>query len=212
MVPGTPPHGSGPVGELVGWWQRSHLAFVAAVLGGFVLLAFGFRWATKSPGEPAPSPTPGSVQLQAQGTRVVIRHQGQQQVELRARRAQVSPDFRRAQLEGVRGATLFREGRPYLRVRADRLVFDRTTQNFEATGRVEVTSPEGDWLRSSYMVYRNDRAMLAFPRGVEFQLGGHRARARTLRLFVLDQTVEMEGDVDVVLDLRAVSTPVPNRP
>ncbi len=143
---------------------------------------------------------------------MVVRHRGRPQAELRAERARVSPDFRRAQLEGVRRAAVLREGRPYLWVRADRVVFDRVTQNFEATGRVEVTSPEGDWLRAPYMVYRSDRAVLAFPRGVEFQLGGHHARARTLRLFVLEQTVEMEGDVDVVLDLRALPPSEPKTP
>lgn len=186
-------------------WSR--LAFGAVVAGGSALLGLGFWWATQGQLPPAPSQTAGPVQLQAEGARVVVRHRGQKQVELRAERARVSPDFRRAQLEGVRRAQVLRDGRPYLWVRADRVVFDRVTQNFEATGDVEVTSPGGDWLRASYMVYRNDRAVLAFPRGVEFQLGGHRARARTLRLFVLDQTVEMEGDVDVVLDLRSLPTP-----
>jgi hypothetical protein len=56
------------------------------------------------------------------------------------------------------------------------------------------------------MVYINERAVLAFPRGVEFQLGDNRARARSLRFHILQQTVEMEGG-DIQLDVRALPTP-----
>jgi len=179
------------------------------ILVFFGLLAVGFVWALRlEPGPRPPQPTPQvPVQLQAEETRLVIRHKGSAQVDLRARRVEVTPDQQRATLQDVQRATVFREGREFLRVRADRIVLNRKTNNFMATGGVEVTSTDGDWLRAPSLVYRNAEGVLVFPEGVEFQIRGNRARARTLRYYVQRDVVEMEGSVDVQLDLRTLPQP-----
>lgn len=179
------------------------------VLVLFGLLGVGFVWALwLEPGPKSPAPTPQvPVQLRAEETRLVIRHKGSPQVDLRARRVEVTPDQQRATLQDVQRATVFREGREFLRVRADRIVLNRKTNNFMASGGVEVTSPEGDWLRAPSLVYRNEEAVLVFPEGVEFQIRGNRARARVLRYYVQRDVVEMEGSVDVQLDLRTLPQP-----
>lgn len=175
----------------------------------FGLLAVGFvRVVWLEPGPQPPAPTPQvPVQLRAEKTRLVIRHKGSPQVDLHARLVEVTPDQQRATLQDVQRATVFREGREFLRVRADRIVLNRRTNNFVATGGVEVTSPEGDWLRAPSLLYRNEEAVLVFPEGVEFQIRGNRARARTLRYYVQRDVVEMEGQVDVQLDLRTLPQP-----
>lgn len=147
------------------------------------------------------------VQLEAAEARIVIRHKGDPQVELRAEEVRVDTDLQRATFDRVRRATVYREGRETLYIAARRIVFNRQTSNFVATGEVLVTSPDGDWLRSEYMIYLNDRAVLAFPKGVEFQIGTTRARATRLRYHVLTETVEMEQGADVTLDLRSLPTP-----
>ncbi len=134
---------------------------------------------------------------------------GSSRVDLQARRVEVSPDLMSATLEDVRRAVVFREGREFLYVKAQRIVLNRQTQNFVATGGVEVTSPKGDWLRAPELVYHNDRAVLSFPKGVEFQLGSTRARVRSLRYFVKQDVVEMEGGVDLQLDTRQLPSPTP---
>lgn len=181
---------------------------LAAATAG--LLAAGYLWAVQSSradGTVAPPAPP--VRLEARETRVVVRHEGKPQVDLQAERVEVSPDLMSATLEDVRRAVVFREGREFLYVRAQRIVLNRQTQNFLATGGVEVTSPKGDWLRAPELVYHNDRAVLSFPKGVEFQLGKTRAKVRSLRYFVQQDVVEMEGGVDLQLDVRDLATPSP---
>jgi LPS export ABC transporter protein LptC len=188
----------------LGFGKFSRALLIAVAVG---LLVFGFVWAMRSPASPEAQATPQPpVQLRAEQARIVIRHRGEPQVDLRSERVKVAPDLQRATLESVDRAKVFREGQEFLNIRADRIVLNRQTNNFEASGNVEVTSPNGDWLRAPYMVYINERAVLAFPRGVEFQLGGNRARVRSLRFHILQQTVEMEGG-DIQLDVRALPTP-----
>lgn len=179
-------------------------------LAGLALLGAGYLWAAGVAREQAPQPqAPLPVRLEAQQTRLVVRHEGKPQVDLQAQRVEVSPDLLTATLEDVRRAVVFRDGQEFLYVRARRVVLNRSTQNFVATGGVEVTSPRGDWLRAPELVYQNDRAVLSFPKGVEFQLGKTRAKVRALRYFVKQDVVEMEGGVDLQLDVRELPTPRP---
>ena len=184
------------------WRWTARAAALLALLGA------GYLWAarTAQTDQPAAAP-PAPVRLEAQRTRLVIRHQGRPQVDLRAQRVEVSPDLMTATLQDVRRAVVFREGREFLYVHARRIVLNRQTQNFVATGGVEVTSPKGDWLKAPELVYHNDRAVLAFPKGAEFQLGRTRARVRSLRYFVRQDVVEMEGGVDLQLDVRELPSP-----
>lgn len=174
------------------------------------LAAAGYLWAAHGARTEAPASQPSPpVRLEARQARVVVRHEGKPQVDLEAQRVEVSPDLMSATLEDVRRAVVFREGQEFLYVRARRIVLNRQTQNFVATGGVEVTSPKGDWLRAPELVYHNDRAVLSFPKGVEFQLGKTRARVRSLRYFVKQDVVEMEGGVDLQLDVRELPSPSP---
>ncbi len=187
-------------------WRWAGWALVMVALAGA-----GYLWAVRSArtDQPAAVP-PAPVRLEAQQTRLVVRHEGRPQVDLQAQRVEVSPDLMSATLEDVRRAVVFREGQEFLYVRARRIVLNRQTQNFVATGGVEVTSPKGDWLKAPELVYHNDRAVLSFPRGVEFQLGKTRARVRSLRYFVKQDVVEMDGGVDLQLDVRELSSPQPS--
>lgn len=189
--------------------MRANLRRVLWALAGLGLLATGYLWAARSDRAEPPIPQSVPVRLEAHQTRVVVRHQGRPQVDLQARQVEVSPDLTRATLEEVRRAVVYREGQEFLYVRARRIVLNRQTQNFVATGGVEVTSPKGDWLRAPELVYVNDRAVLSFPKGVEFQLGKTRARVKSLRYFVKQDVVEMEGGVDLQLDVRELQTPAP---
>ncbi|MDR7400110.1 MAG: hypothetical protein QN144_12485 [Armatimonadota bacterium] len=187
-------------------WRRAGGALVLAGLVGA-----GYLWAAGSARTDQPAAVPSApVRLEARQTRLVVRHEGRPQVELQAQRVEVSPDLMRATLEDVRRAVVFREGQEFLYVRARRIVLNRSTQNFVATGGVEVTSPKGDWLKAPELVYHNDRAVLSFPKGAEFQLGKTRARVRSLRYFVQQDVVEMEGGVDLQLDVRELPSPAPS--
>ena len=179
-----------------------------AAVTALAFLAAGFAWAMRyDPTEEAHrSPTP-TVSPEARGARVVVRDKGQPRVDLQARAARLTPDQSQATLEGVERAVVFKDGKEYLRVRAARIVFDRRTQNFVAMGGVEVTSPKGDWLRAPQMAYDDAAGVLTFSQGVEFRVGNHRARAQTLRYRVQDDTVELEGQVDVQFDQRSVRRP-----
>lgn len=176
-----------------------------AAVAALAFLAAGFAWAMRyDPADEARAlPTP-SVSPEARGARVVVRDKGQPRVDLQARTARMTPDQSQATLEDVQRAVVFKDGKEYLRVRAARIVFDRRTQNFVAMGGVEVTSPKGDWLRAPQMAYDDAAGVLTFSQGVEFRVGGHRARARSLRYRVQDETVELEGEVDVQFDQRSV--------
>lgn len=189
--------------------MRANVRTLVWAVAGLGLLATGYLWAARSDRAEAPAPQSVPVRLGAHQTRVVVRHQGKPQVDLQARQVAVSPDLTRATLEDVRRAVVYREGQEFLYVRARRIVLNRQTQNFVATGGVEVTSPKGDWLRAPELVYVNDRAVLSFPKGVEFQLGKTRARVKSLRYFVKQDVVEMEGGVDLQLDVRELQTPAP---
>jgi len=188
-------------------WRRTGGALVLVGLVGA-----GYLWAARSARTDQPAAVPSApVRLEARQTRLMVRHEGRPQVDLQALRVEVSPDLMRATLEDVRRAVVFREGQEFLYVRAQRIVLNRQTQNFVATGGVEVTSPKGDWLKAPELVYHNDRAVLSFPKGVEFQLGKTRARVRSLRYFVKQDVVEMEGGVDLQLDVRGLPSPTPSR-
>lgn len=187
-------------------WRWAGWALLLVALAGA-----GYLWAARSARTDQPVAFPSApVRLEAQQTRLVVRHEGRPQVDLQAQRVEVSPDLMSATLEDVRRAVVFREGQEFLYVRARRIVLNRSTQNFVATGGVEVTSPKGDWLKAPELVYHNDRAVLSFPKGVEFQLGKTRARVRSLRYFVKQDVVEMEGGVDLQLDVRGLPSPAPS--
>ncbi|GBD29367.1 hypothetical protein HRbin32_00455 [bacterium HR32] len=187
-------------------WRRAGGALALAALAGA-----GYLWAARSARTDQSVAVPSApVRLEARQTRLVVRHEGRPQVDLQAQRVEVSPDLMSATLEDVRRAVVFREGQEFLYVRARRIVLNRQTQNFVATGGVEVTSPKGDWLRAPELVYHNDRAVLSFPKGVEFQLGKTQARVRSLRYFVKQDVVEMEGGVDLQLDVRGQPSPTPS--
>ncbi len=178
---------------------------------GLALLGAGYLWAATASREDH-RPTSGTpVRLEAEKTRLVVRHGGKPQVDLRAQRVQISPDLMRVSLEDVGRAVVFRESEEFLYVKAARVVLNRQTQNFVATGGVQVTSPRGDWLRAPELIYQNDRAVLSFPKGVEFQLGNSRAKVRSLRYFVKQDVVEMEGGVDLQLDTRQLPISSPSR-
>lgn len=182
----------------------NRLGWVAGVL---VLLGAGYLWAARTP---VPSPPPQAPQpVQAVGTKLVVRQRGSPQVALQAQKVTTTPDLSRATLEGIGRAVVYREGKEFLRVRAQRIVFNRKTQNFVAEGGVEVASPDGDWLRAPRMVYLNEAAVLDFPEGAEFQMQNHQARVRRLRYYVRQDVVEMSGGADVLLDLQKLSTPAP---
>ncbi len=179
-------------------------------VGVAAVLVAGFAWAMRAdvPPPPAPQPTP-PVTLKATSPRVVVRHRGTPQVDLRAREAEVTPDQKQATLLDVGRAVVFRDGKEFLKVRARRIVLNRQTGNFVATDGVEITAPNGDWLRAPEVAYDNTRSVLVFPKGVEFQIKGNHARARTLRYYVQKDVVEMEGDVDIRIDVRSLPSPLP---
>ncbi len=182
---------------------------VWAGVGGVAALVAGFAWAMRTePALPQSAAAPQvPVTLKATEMRVVVRHRGTAQVDLRAQEAEAAADQKLATLKGVGRAVVFRDGKEFLTVRAQRIVLNRQTQNFVATGGVEITAPNGDWLRAPEVVYDNAASVLVFRRGVEFQIGENRARARTLRYHVQRDVVEVEGDVDVQLDVRSVTPP-----
>lgn len=180
------------------------LGWVAGVL---VLLGAGYLWAARTP-PPSPRSEPPQP-VQAMGTKMAVRHRGTPQVTLEARKITTTPDLSRATLEGVGRAVVYREGKEFLRVQAQRIVFNRKTQNFVAEGGVEVASPDGDWLRAPRMVYLNEQAILDFPEGAEFEFRGKRAKVARLKYYVRQDVVEMSGGAEVELDVRELPTPNP---
>jgi hypothetical protein len=61
-------------------------------LAGLALLGAGYLWAAGVAREQAPQPqAPLPVRLEAQQTRLVVRHEGKPQVDLQAQRVEVSP-------------------------------------------------------------------------------------------------------------------------
>jgi hypothetical protein len=53
--------------------------------------------------------------------------------------AQLSPDGSTGTVEGVRDGVVFKHGKPYLRVSAERITIDTLSLNFTAIGKVTVT-------------------------------------------------------------------------
>jgi LPS export ABC transporter protein LptC len=172
------------------------------------LLAAGLVWAFRTASSPEAQGVPQpAVQLKGEQTRVVVRHKGDPQVDLSAEEVQVTQDLQSVIFDRVERAAVFREGREFLYLSARQIVLNRLTNDFVAVGDVLVTSPSGDWLRSDYMQYLNEGAVLSFPRGVTYQLGGTTGRAKSLRYHVNSETIEMGGGVEVIIDTRSLPTP-----
>jgi hypothetical protein len=65
------------------------------------------------------------------------------------RSAQLSPDGSNGTVEGVRNGTIFKAGKPYLKITAQRITIDTLSLNFTAIGKVTVTML-GDPLKRSF--------------------------------------------------------------
>ncbi|HTX55984.1 MAG TPA: hypothetical protein VMD47_02680 [Candidatus Acidoferrales bacterium] len=92
------------------------------------------------------------------------------------RDAQLSPDGTTGTVEGVRDGVIFKRGKPYLKISAERISIDTLSLNFTAVGKVTVTMI-GDPLKRSFdtdlVVWTNGAKQLEMQHPSYLHSAGH---------------------------------------
>ena len=90
--------------------------------------------------------------------------------------AQLSPDGTTGTVEGVRNGVVFKHGKPYLKITAERISVDTMSLNFTAIGKVTVTLI-GDPLKRSFdtdlVIWTNSTKMLEMQHPSYLHAQGH---------------------------------------
>lgn len=172
--------------------------FVAALVG-----VSGLFWIARR--EPGPSPdrqAPAPHAIEGRAAKIVLRHQGEKQVEVTAGRVEVSRDLYQARFQDAMSAIVYDRGEISARIRADELVLDRQTNDFVVKGRIELTSAAGDRLVASEARWLHNKQRLLFTSGVWLRVGESEIGAAQLTVDAGLRVFELSGDVDITFPLK----------
>ncbi|HUA09047.1 MAG TPA: hypothetical protein VMA98_07200 [Candidatus Acidoferrales bacterium] len=142
--------------------RRFNWRWVAGIAGGALLIwiVVGVILA----GRNIPPLPPDQVGITLRGGRVQGNRIATKSWSFDYQDAQLSPDGTNGTIEGVRDGVVYKKGKPYLRITAERITIDTLSLNFTAIGKVTITLV-GDPLKRSFdtdlVVWTNSTKMLA---------------------------------------------------
>jgi hypothetical protein len=130
-------------------------ALVIYLIAGIVVAGFG-----------TPPLPPDQMGITLKGGRVLGNRITTKSWSFTYREAQLSPDGTNGTVEGVRDGIVFKHGKPYLKIDAERISVDTSTLNFTAVGKVTVTLIDDPLARSfdtDLVMWSNTTKLLQMP-------------------------------------------------
>lgn len=103
---------------------------------------------------------------------LLVRREGQPLWELSAKRVVVAPDGSSTTATGIGKGTLFRDGKPFIKLSAPQVRLSSLTNDLQASGGVVANGPNGFSFRTSQALWRNQRKIVDCPRPVVAHLKG----------------------------------------
>ncbi|HVF11322.1 MAG TPA: LPS export ABC transporter periplasmic protein LptC [Abditibacteriaceae bacterium] len=152
-------------------------ATVAGVLAAVVFLGW-WLW----PGDEGAhrSVAPDAPAIEVEGAQsIIVREQGRKVWEFAAERIVVSANRAYVTATNVRRGVFYRDGRPYLHLRARSVRLNQQTRDLVASGTVEASGPDGFSVRTERAAWQHRLRRLQCPvavratlRGLTFQTSG----------------------------------------
>ena len=174
--------------------RTSRLSLWLAVPLGAALL-----WATWL-GEDAPPPRAQQTQtpLEIENlTSFVVRKDGQKQWEIAARKVEVSPRGDQTTAVEVSKATLFREGKPFVSLRAPKVRLANSSNNLEATGGVTGSGPDGFSFHTPIARWINRQKLVHCPQPVRARLREFEVVAPALEFRPAQQRLDVKKPLEL---------------
>jgi len=154
--------------------SRLHVLFIlvsfAALLVGGVFLT---RWLAEESENIAQSEdktTPSIEIVNAQS--MILREDGKKVFEVSAQRITISPDHHYVDAWKVDKGVMFRDGKPFLQIAADKVRINQQSRDMVATGLVKAHGADGFSLRTKQANWRHFKKILLCPKPVDATLRG----------------------------------------
>lgn len=170
----------GAVRHMRDYFMKRNWRVVPSFAFALVLVALGVwkgpalrRWLSdndtlsKAPATAQPSVVAEGAQ------RIVVRDTaGRKAWEFAARRIVVSPDKVYCTATDVSRAVVYRDGRPFLKLKAQQVRLNQQTRDLEATGTVDASGPDGLTVRTQHATWAHETQRLTCPGDVRATLRG----------------------------------------
>lgn len=179
------------------WRWKRWLALAGAALG--VYLVVGIVLAGRGT---IPTP-PANVPLRFHGGAVRGNRITTKSWSFDYTRAQLSPDGTRGSVEGVRDGLVFRNGKPYLKISAQKVTLNLQSLDFTAIGRVHVEYVHDKQKRSfdtDLVIWTNDAKLMRMPHPAYIHSGTQTLRVDGISLDFDANTFhigKLSGGVDI---------------
>lgn len=198
--------GAGADGEARSSRRRRAGGFVILAVAAALALAGVWWWfgglpaapwgagAGEAPGRPDGQPprTPG---VRTEDVRLVGRHKGQQQWELRARRIEMAATGQEVSFSGVTDGVFYRAGAVFLRFEGEGGRWDEPSGRLLLDGRYTLTHPSGAVLESRDLVWEAGRQVLRAERPSTVRYGSAVLVAPRMEVDVAGGVVRLAGGV-----------------
>jgi LPS export ABC transporter protein LptC len=143
---------------------------LAAIGGGGVYV--GSRWFAPRPPVSAPAPKPiaddGLPPLQIDDVNFRVSEKGKPQWQFSAQTVQQLNNGR-ASLNGLKQGIYYKEGKPYLNVKAGGATYDRVSRLMRMNGGVEATGPDGLRFTAPTLTWNGGSQIIVCMGPVQFQ-------------------------------------------
>lgn len=152
------------------------LAFIAASLPAAIAVG---RWLREDEANEPLTNNGLRPSLEAIGAQsIIVRENGRKVWEFSADRITISPDKRFATATNMKRGVLFRNGKPFLTVSAATVQLNQETHNWQATGKLQASGPDGFSIVTSRATWSHRRERLSCPDAVRAKLRGMEIETR----------------------------------
>lgn len=157
-------------------WRVTPSVVLGVIFGGAAILAYpGFvRWLTDTGGSGGRLVVTNAPSIVAEGAQsIVVRDaRGRKAWEFSAKRITLSPDRLYYTVTEVQRGILYRNGKPFLKLKAHQVRLNQQTRDLEATGTVSASGPDGLTVRSERADWKHQVQRLTCPDDVHASIRG----------------------------------------
>lgn len=213
------------------------LILVVAVLSSLITWRVATRHRPSAPEAPSPKPiqvpeVKPAEKIKAKGVSLAVRSKGEKLWELEAEEVVLSRDEQTFLVKGLKKAVLYRKGKPYLVVTAEKATANNVTKRVVIEGGVKAVTSDGLLIRAERIEWNDKERKLVCPgevvvsskgviastRGVTFHIekgllvcpspvrawtsDGGRLYAQRLKADVKRGILTLEGRVKAVIPIR----------
>ncbi len=169
-----------PLSRRAGRSRLRVLFILAGCVAAIVVGVFLTRWLDEESDNIAQSEdktTPSIEIVNAQS--MILREDGKKVFEVSAQRITISPDHHYVDAWKVDKGVMFRDGKPFLQIAADKVRINQQSRDMVATGLVKAHGPDGFSLRTKQANWRHFKKILLCPKPVDATLRGVKLRTST---------------------------------